>query len=76
MLIGGDMSLLEIIKKNRIRKISKELNKLQKVVRILQDIISKETDKDWKEYFTAKLEADEAEIKYLQKKQEMIWREI
>lgn len=76
MLIGGDMSLFEIIKEKRIRKISKKIDELQKAVRILQDIISKETDKDWKEYFTAELEVDEAEIKYLQKKQEMIWREI
>lgn len=77
MLIGGDMSnLFEKIKAMRIRKISKEIDNLQKAVRILQDIISKETDKDWKEYFTAELEVDEAEIKYLQKKQEMIWREI
>lgn len=68
------MSLFKIIKEKRIRNISKELDKLQKAVRILQDIISKETDKDWKEYFTAELEVNEAEIKYLQKKQEMIWR--
>ena len=76
MLIGGDMSLFERIKEKRIRNISKELDKLQKAVIILQDIISKETDKDWKEYFTAELEVNEAEIKYLQKKQEMIWRMI
>ena len=76
MLIGGYMSLFERIKEKRIRNISKELDKLQKAVRILQYIISKETDKDWKEYFTAELEVNEAEIKYLQKKQEMIWRRI
>lgn len=70
------MSLFERIKEKRIRNISKELDKLQKAVIILQDIISKETDKDWKEYFTAELEVNEAEIKYLQKKQEMIWRMI
>lgn len=70
------MSLFEIIKEKRIRNISKKLDKLQKAVRILQDIISKETDKDWKEYFTAELEVNEAEIKYLQKKQEMIWRKL
>ena len=53
----------------------RNLARLRKEVNSLQNKISRETDKYWKEYFTVMLEADEQKIKCLQKEQEM-WRKF